>query len=187
MRATLQMRKSFFRRPTLAKKPLARINERIKVPEVRVIDSKGQQIGILPIAEAIATAREQGMDLVEISPKAQPPVAKLVNFDKYRYQQDKLAQAQKKHQKKVEVKGIRLSVRIGQHDLEVKAKAANKFLTDKNKVKIEMRLRGRERANTQFALDQIKKFTELITVSYIMESIPKRMGGLITTILAPKV
>ena len=176
-----------FRRPTLPKKPLARINERIKVPEVRVIDSTGKQIGVMPIAEALATAREQGMDLVEISPKAIPPVAKLINFDKFRYQQDKLVQAQKKHQKKVEVKGIRLSVRIGQHDLEVKAKSAIKFLGDKNRVKIEMRLRGRERANIQLALDQIKKFMELITVSYVMETSPKRMGGLITTILSPKV
>ena len=175
-----------FTRPIFTRKPIARRNERISAPEVRVIDASGKQIGVMPTAQAIATAQELGLDLVEVSPKAQPPVCKIINFDKYRYQQDKLVQAQKKHQKKVEVKGIRISVRIGQHDLEVKAKSANKFLSDRNKVKIEMRLRGRERANIQFAMDQIKKFTDLITVGHVIEANPKRMGGLITTILAPK-
>lgn len=180
------MRRGHYKRATIKKAITARTNERIRVPEVRVIGSDGKQLGIMETHKALAEAKKQGLDLVEISPKAQPPVVKIINFDKYRYQQDKLQQAQKKHQKKVEVKGIRLSVRTGQHDLRVKAGNAEKFLTSRNKVKIEMRLRGRERANHNFAMEQVDKFIQLIQTPHRVESRPQRTGGIINAIIAPK-
>ena len=179
------MRRSHFK-PSAKKRPSARYNERIKAPEVRVIDAEGKQLGVMPTIQALTKAQELGLDLVEVSPKANPPVVKLINYDKYRYQQEKLAQAQKKHQKKVEVKGIRLSVRTGIHDLEVKAKAADKFLSAGNKVKIDMRLRGREKANTDFAMEQVEKFIGLISTPHVIETPPKRIGGLINAVIAPK-
>lgn len=173
-------------KPTITFKVEARINHQIRVPEVRVISAEGKQVGIMKTSEALGLAQEQGLDLVEVSPVAQPPVVKLINFDKYRYQQEKLAQSQKKHQKKVDIKGIRLSMRIGQHDMEVKARQADKFLTAGNKVKIELRLRGRERAVSDVAHKQIEKFSTMIKAPTVVEQPVKQLGGFITTILAPK-
>jgi len=164
----------------------ARVNEQIKVPEVRLIDIDGGQLGVMPTAEAVAKAKSRGLDLVEVSPKALPPVAKLVNYDKFRYQQNKLAQQQKKNQKKIEVKGIRLSIRTGPHDLEFKAKNADKFLKTGDKVKIDMMLRGRERANVAFAFEQVNKFLTMITAPHVVEIPPKKMGNMINAFLAPK-
>lgn len=124
--------------------------------------------------------------MVEVNPNARPPVVKLINFDKYRYQQMKLAQAQRKNQKKIDVKGIRVSSRIGLHDMEVKARAADKFLGAGDKVKLEMLLRGRELANIQFAMEQMRKFLGMITTAYVTESPVKKLGNMITAILAPK-
>lgn len=162
------------------------MNQEIRVPEVRLIGPDGQQLGIMSTSEAIKQALDQGLDLVEVSPKAIPPVAKLVNYDKYRYQQNKLAHAQRKHQKKIEVKSIRLSMRTGPHDLELKARTTDKFLTAGNKVKIDLVLRGRERANAGFAIEQVKKFLALISASHLIEVQPKRLGNMINVLLAPK-
>ncbi len=137
-------------------------------------------------AKALSLAREQGLDLVEVSPKANPPVAKLINFDKFRYQQMKLAQSQRKNQKKVEVKGIRLSVRTGIHDLEFKAHSAEKFLKEGNKVKIDLMLRGRELANVGYAFEQVQKFLKMVTVPHNVEVAPKKLGHIIIALLAPK-
>ena len=140
----------------------------------------------MPLAQALEVARSQGLDLIEISPKANPPVAKILSYDKYRYHQEKVLQQQKKKQKKVEVKGVRLSVRIGQHDLEFKAALADKFLSRGNKVKIDLILRGREKANVDFAHGVIKKFLSSIASEFTTEQDPKRLGSYITTIIAPK-
>lgn len=136
-------------------------------------------------SEAIALALEKEVDLVEISPQAKPPVAKLLDFDKYRYHQEKMAQEAKKKIKKVTVKGIRLSVRIGTHDLEFKSKQADGFLNQGHKVKIDVRMRGREQAHPELAFDLIKKFQERITTPFIVEVHPKKLGNTISLILAP--
>lgn len=163
-----------------------RVNEQIRVPEVRVIGIAGEQLGIMPTSSAIAQAKEQGLDLVEVSPKATPPVAKFINYDKFRYQQNKLQQTQRKNQKKIEVKGIRLSIRTGIHDMEFKARSADKFLAAGNKVKIDLILRGRERINVEYALGQVRKFLALITTPHIIEMQPKKLGNMINAFLAPK-
>lgn len=151
-----------------------------------MIDAEGQMIGVMPTAKALELARERGLDLIEVSPKAQPPVVKILSYDKYRYHLDKAAAAQKKKQKKIEVKGIRLSVRIGAHDLEFKVKQAEKFLSQGNKVKVEMFLRGRERANLQFAFGVLKKFLGTLTLPFVTEQEPKKLGNMIIAIIGLK-
>lgn len=163
-----------------------RINHQIRVPEVRVIDDAGKMIGIMKTSDALQMALEAGVDLVEVSPTARPPVVKLLDYDKYRYQQEKASQEAKKKLKKITVKGIRLSVRIGQHDLNFKAKQATQFISEGNKVKLDVQMRGREQAHPELAFDLIKKFPTLLQTPYIIESGPSRMGGTISLILAPQ-
>ncbi len=136
--------------------------------------------------EALALAREQEVDLVEISPNARPPVVKLLNYDKYRYQQEKLAQDAKKKAKKVTVKGIRLSVRIGEHDLSFKSKKTIEFITEGNKVKVDVVMRGREQAHPELAFELIKKFQSLITVPFVTETGPSKMGNTVSIIVGPQ-
>jgi translation initiation factor IF-3 len=137
-------------------------------------------------SDALQMALEAGVDLVEVSPQAKPPVVKLLDFDKYRYQQEKAAQEARKKVKKVTVKGIRLSVRIGQHDLEFKAKQATGFITEGHKVKLDVQMRGREQAHPELAFELIKKFPTLLQVPFNIESGPSRMGGTVSLILAPQ-
>lgn len=142
-------------------------------------------IGIIKTSEALQMAMDQQVDLVEVSPNANPPVVKLLNFDKYRYQQEKAAQEAKKKVKKVTVKGIRLSVRIGQHDLDFKAKKATEFLTEGNKVKLDVQMRGREQAHPELAFELIRKFPSMLQVPHVIETGPSRMGGMVSLILSP--
>lgn len=143
-------------------------------------------VGVMKTSEALQMAMDAGVDLVEVSPNANPPVVKLLNYDKYRYQQEKAAQEAKKKVKKVSVKGIRLSVRIGQHDLAFKAKQASEFIAEGNKVKLDVQMRGREQAHPELAFDLIRKFPTLITTPHVIESGPSRMGGIVSLILAPQ-
>lgn len=152
-----------------------------------MVDAAGKMLGVMPTSEALELARSQGLDLIEIGSKANPPVVKILSYDKYRYHLDKVQQQQKKRQKRIEVKGIRLSIRIGQHDLDFKAGQAEKFLRKGSKVKIELMMRGRERANLEFAFQIVKKFLTTIPVPFLVEQEPKRLGGIITTVIAPKV
>lgn len=157
------------------------------MPQVRVINEQGEMVGIMPTAEAISLAKSQGMDLIEVSPKASPPVAKILSYDKYRYQLEKAERIHRKKQKKIEIKGIRISVRIGQHDLDFKASQALKFLGHGDKVKVELFLRGRERANVSFAFEVLKKFLQALPAEkFIREQEPKKLGNLITAIIAPR-
>lgn len=162
-----------------------KVNHQIQAPEVRVVTDDGQQLGIMKISQALNLANEHGLDLVEVSPLAKPPVVKLIDFDKFKYQQRKLEQQQKKNAKKVEVKTLRLSVRIGKHDMEVKAKQAGEFLTDGNLVRIELRMRGREQAYVELAHNQIKAFQEMITAPSRVEVPARKMGHTISLTLAP--
>ncbi|OGE80433.1 MAG: translation initiation factor IF-3 [Candidatus Doudnabacteria bacterium RIFCSPHIGHO2_01_FULL_45_18] len=164
----------------------ARINNQIRVPEVRVIDDAGKMVGIMKTEEALALAREKEVDLVEISPQAKPPVVKLLNYDKYRYQQEKAAQEAKKKVKKVTMKGIRLSIRIGEHDLNFKSKQTVEFVQEGNKVKVDVVMRGREQAHPELAFDLIKKFQSLITIPFIKEAGPTKMGNTVSIIIGPQ-
>ena len=162
-----------------------RVNHQIQAPEVRVVTEEGEQLGVMKISQALSLANEHGLDLVEVSPLAKPPVVKLIDFDKFKYQQRKVEQQQKKKAKKVEVKTLRLSVRIGQHDMEVRARQATEFLGEGNLVKIELRMRGREQAYTDLAHNQIRKFQSMITAPNRVEVPPRKMGNTISMTIAP--
>jgi translation initiation factor IF-3 len=162
-----------------------RINHQIKAPQLRVINEEGEQIGILKTSEALSLALENGLDLVEVSPNANPPVAKLIDFAKFRYQQKKVEQQQKKRAKKIEVKTIWLSVRISEHDMGIKAKKVSEFLQDGDLVKIELRMRGREQAYGDLGQKQINTFLTLIAIPYRVEIPVKRMGGTFSVTVAP--
>lgn len=162
-----------------------RTNNQIRVPEVRVIDEDGQQLGVMKTSEALALAEERELDLVEVSPQAQPPVVKLINFDKYRYHQKKLEQQQKKKIKKIDVKGVRLSLRISEHDMSIKAKKASEFLEEGHKVKVDLLMRGREQAHPEMGFEVIKKFLSFVP-SYSTEVAAKRQGPFISILITKK-
>jgi len=142
-----------------------RVNNWIRVPEVMVIDENGEQLGVLPTARALSMAEERGFDLVEVSPVADPPVCRIMDYGKFQYQQNRVQQKPKK----IETKGVRLSFKIGEHDLLVKKKQVTKFLDQGHNVKIELRLKGREKAFRDKAKEKIKQFLDSLEVEYKMD------------------
>jgi translation initiation factor IF-3 len=162
-----------------------RLNHQIKAPQLRVISEEGAQIGIMTTSEALTLAHEHGLDLVEVSPVANPPVAKLIDFAKYKYQQKKMEQLQKKKAKKTEVKTIWVSMRISEHDMEIKANKVTEFLTDGDLVRIELRMRGREQAFGDQGRQNLIKFLTYIKAPHRIEVPIKRMGGTWSTTVAP--
>ena len=161
------------------------INEEIREKEVRLIDSEGQQLGIMSLQKALDAAEEKGLDLVNISPKATPPVCKIMDYGKFRFEQAKKEKEAKKNQRIVEVKEIRFSPKIDVHDFEVKARNATKFLTGGDKVKVTVRFRGREMAHTQIGMDLLKKFAETCKEVGNVEKEPKLEGRQMIMFLAP--
>lgn len=168
------------------KKNQTQINDEIRADEVRLIDENGEMRGIVSIDEALALAEEADLDLVNISPNADPPVCKILDYGKYRYEQQKKEKNAKKNQHVTEIKEIRLSASIEDHDVEVKAKAASKFLQDGDKVKVSLRFRGRERDYTQLGFDAMKKFAEMVSEYGVIEKEPKMEGRRMNMFLAPK-
>lgn len=162
-----------------------RLNHQIKAPTLRVISESGEQVGIMPTSEALALANQHGLDLVEVSPVANPPVAKLIDFAKYKYQQKKIEQMQKKKAKKTEVKTIWISMRISDHDMEIKANKVTEFLTDGDLVRIELRMRGREQAFGDQGRINLNKFLTFIKTPFKPEVPAKRMGGTWSITVAP--
>ncbi|OGY89064.1 MAG: translation initiation factor IF-3 [Candidatus Komeilibacteria bacterium RIFCSPLOWO2_01_FULL_45_10] len=178
-------RRKFF---TTSSKNLYRVNERIRVPEVLVIDETGQKVGVMKTSEALALALEKEMDLVEVFPKAAPPVVKIIDFGQFQYQQNRKLQEQKAKTKKIEIKGLRISYKMGRHDLEFRKDQAIKFLKKGDKVRVEMILRGRERQFTKEAVVKINEFIKTISpeAELIIEQPLKKQGGQLTTLLAAK-
>lgn len=148
----------YFKKRQFVQPPRFRANEFIRTPEVQVIDENGAFLGAMPTPKALALAEERGFDLVEVNPAQQPPVAKLLNYGQFKYEKDKEMKKQKQAAKQIEVKGVRLSVRIGAHDLEMRKTQALKFLNDGNKVKIEIILKGREKQHANLAFETIRDF-----------------------------
>lgn len=154
---------------------------------VRLIDHKsGDMLGEVPLEKAIALAEEREIDLVEISPKAKPPVCKLMDFGQFLYQQKKTEQKSKKNQKKTEVKGIRLGFRIGEHDILVREKQARKFIEAGNMIKVVMQFRGREMSYIDLGLEKILDFAKRLEDIAIVEQEPKRQGYQVIMILSKK-
>ncbi|MBR7063653.1 MAG: translation initiation factor IF-3 [Treponema sp.] len=153
-----------------------RINEQIRVREIRLIDDEGKQQGIVPTLEALAMAKEKDLDLVEVSPNANPPVCKILDFGKYRFEMEKKLRDSKKNQKVLKLKEIRMQPKIGPGDLDTKARHVQEFLNDGNKVKITIRFRGRELAHTELGYGVLEEVLKRLTSTYTIEK-PAAMEG----------
>ena len=162
-----------------------RVNGKIRAREVRVIGAEGGQLGVYPLNEAINLARQQGVDLVEISPNAVPPVCRLVDFGKFRYEQAKKEKESRKHQHASTVKEVQLSPRIDPHDLGIKTQHAIDFLCEDMKVKVALKFRGREMAHTEVGFEVIKQFIENITPFGHPDFQPKLIGKAINLMISP--
>lgn len=166
--------------------PEFKVNEFIDSETLRVIDEHDEMLGVIPTAKALELAQSRELDLVEVSPKAVPPVAKLLNYGQFRYQKEKEAKKQKAQSKEVEVKGIRLSLRIADGDFNVRLASAKKFMEEGNKIRIEMILRGREKGHGDLASEIIERFITALRAYFPLriEQTVKRMGGRVTAIVA---
>ena len=178
------IRRPFRAPPTVKEGP--RTNDEIRVPEVQLVDDEGQNHGVIPIEEALRIAQEAGLDLVEISPNSRPPVVKVLDYGRYKFQSQKKAAEARKKQKTVEVKEIKLRPGIDKHDYDTKMKAVRRFFEEGDKVKLTMRFRGREMAHTDLGmrvLDRVRSDTgELAKV----EMEPNFEGRQVTMVLAPR-
>ena len=162
------------------------LNEEIRDSEIRLIGSDGEQLGIMSAAQALQIADEQGLDLVKISPQANPPVCKLMDYGKFRFEQSKREKEARKNQHVVEIKEVRMSPGIDVGDFNTKLKNAQKFLTEGNRVKVSVRFRGREMAHTEIGRDLLLRFAEQAGEVAVMEKEPKMEGRNMSIFLAPK-
>jgi translation initiation factor IF-3 len=166
--------------------PQIRINHRIRVPEVRVVDADGSNLGVLTTEQALRRAQEVGLDLVEVNPKASPPVCKILDFGKYKYEEKKKAREAKKKQTVVEVKEIKIRPKTDDHDIEVKVRATRKFLEAGNKVKVICRFRGREIMHPQRAQMQLTLIMSRIEDIANVEQRPEMEQRTMALVVAPK-
>lgn len=160
-------------------------NEEIRFKEVRVIDQDGNQLGIMSSDAALSNAYSKGLDLILISPNAQPPVCRITDFGRYRFEQDKREKEAKKKQNIVEIKEVQLSCRIEQHDFDTKVNHAVKFLGEGNKVKVVLRFRGREMSHQQLGRENLDKFRDAVAEYGTVEKAPVLDGKLMTMVVSP--
>ena len=166
-----------------------RINEAIRVREVRLIDQEGGQEGVVPTAQALEMAREAELDLVEVAPQANPPVCKIVDYGKYKFEQEKRNKESRKTQKLIKMKEIRMQPKIEKHDLEFKTKHVKEFLDEGNKVKVTIRFRGRELAHTELGkvvLEKVMANLDELETAYQVDRKPQMEGRFMSMILNPK-
>jgi translation initiation factor IF-3 len=156
------------------------------VREVRLIREEGEQQGIMPVVQAIAIAKEQGLDLVEVAPQAVPPVVKIMDYGKYKFENEKKVRDSRKKQKQLKLKEIRMQPKIDDHDLDFKSKHIREFLAEGNKVKVTVRFRGRELAHTELGLDVLKDVLKRIEGEYVMDKPPAMEGRFMSMVLSPK-
>ncbi len=170
------------RQPPKQKGP--RANEDITASEVRVVDAEGEMLGVMPTSRAIELAENQGLDLVEISPNAEPPVCKILDYGKYKYEQQKKAAEARKSQKTVDVKEVKIRPGIEDHDYQVKMRNARKFLENGDKVKVTMRFRGREMAHQDIGFNLLKRMIEELSDVGKVDLHPKMEGRQIIMVLS---
>ena len=169
----------------MAEKDL-RMNEGVRVREVRLIDADGNQKGIVPTFEALQMARDAGLDLVEIAPQAQPPVCKLLDYGKYKFELEKKIRESRKHQKQVRIKEIRMQPKIDGHDLEFKTRHIQEFLEEGDKVKVTVRFRGRELAHTELGKDVLDRILQMLGDTFLLEKPAQMEGRTMSLLLNPK-
>jgi translation initiation factor IF-3 len=162
-----------------------RINERIRASEVRLIDEQGNQVGIVPTDEALSLASERDLDLVEVAPDARPPVARLLDYSKYKYEQEQKAKAARKHQQQINVREIKLRPKIATHDYETKKGHVERFLRNRDKVKVTIMFRGREQAHPERGRALLKRLYDDIAQLATIEQEPLQEGRNMSMLLAP--
>lgn len=162
------------------------INDQIRDREIRLVGENGEQLGIMPTYKAQQMADAAGLDLVKIAPKAQPPVCKIIDYGKYRYEQTRKEKEARKKQKIVEVKEVRMSPNIDENDLNTKVAAARKFIEKGNKVKVSIRFRGREMAHTNASRPMMEEFAAKLSDIAVVEKPPKMEGRFMTMFLTEK-
>ncbi|MBP7335032.1 translation initiation factor IF-3 [Niveispirillum sp.] len=163
-----------------------RINREINVRSVRLVDAEGEMVGVVSLRDALYAAEEAGLDLVEVSPNADPPVCKILDYGKYKYEAQKKANEARKKQKIIEVKEIKLRPNIDEHDYEIKMKAMRRFLEEGDKVKVTMRFRGREMAHQDIGMAVLVKVREALDDLGKVEQMPKLEGKQMIMVLAPR-
>jgi len=171
---------------TVIEKNEPRVNNQIRISPVRLVDVNGEQVGIVAIEQARAIAEERGLDLVEVAPMARPPVVRIMDYGKYKYEQARKARESKKKQHQVKVKEIKLRPKIEEHDLAFKAGHARRFLGEGNKVKLTMRFRGREMTHPELGEEVLRHFIELVADVGQVEEEARVEGRNMTMVLAPK-
>jgi translation initiation factor IF-3 len=163
-----------------------KINEAIRAREVRLIDENGQNVGVVAKFDALARAEAAGLDLVEVSPDAEPPVCKILDYGKFKYQEQKKAAEARKHQKIVEIKEIKMRPGIDDHDYDVKMRAIKRFFEEGDKVKVTLRFRGREMAHQQLGMNVLVRVKNDVEPIAKVESEPRFEGRQMVMVLAPK-
>ncbi|RFF28004.1 MULTISPECIES: translation initiation factor IF-3 [unclassified Wenzhouxiangella] len=163
-----------------------RRNEDITAREVRVVGSEGDQIGVMAIRDALARAGEEGMDLVEIAPQAEPPVCRIMDWGKYRFEQSKKAQAARKKQKQVQIKEVKFRPGTDDHDYDVKMRNLRRFIEEGDKVKVTLRFRGREMAHQELGLEILQRVEKDMAEETVVEQRPRMEGRQMVMMLSPK-
>ena len=163
-----------------------RVNDQITVEKVRVIDADGEMVGVISVEEGVELAFEVGLDLVEVSPHADPPVCKILDYGKFKYEAQKKANEARKKQKVIEVKEIKMRPGIDEHDYQVKMRAVRKFLEHGDKVKMTIRFRGREMAHQNLGMKVLDRVRDDLGEDIKIEQFPKTEGRLMTMVMAPK-
>jgi translation initiation factor IF-3 len=162
------------------------VNERIRAREVRLIDENGVQLGVLPIREALRVAQERSLDLIEVAPNAQPPVCRIMDYGKHKYQQAKRGREARKKQKGTEVRLLRMKPQIGIHDLQIKLRKLRELLSEGNKVRISVRFRGREMSRPQLGTELMERIAQELADVAQVEGSPRREGRMMNMLVAPK-
>ena len=168
----------------MAEKDL-RINHHIRVREVRLIEENGEQ-RLLPTVAALDMARERGLDLVEVAPNAAPPVVKIMNYGKFKFENEKKVRESRKKQKQFKLKEIRMQPKIDDHDLDFKSKHVKEFLLEGNKVKVTVRFKGRELAHTEFGYEVLKSVLARLDDEYVVDKQPAMEGRYMSMIVSPR-
>jgi translation initiation factor IF-3 len=176
------------RRTTIQRPPTqrVRINKLIRASEIRLIGEDGSQVGVMPLKDALAMAAEAHLDLVEVAPQANPPVCRIMDYGKYKYQQSKKQQEAKRRQTTIQVKEVKVRPKIEEHDMAFKLKNIKRFLADRDKVKVTMIFRGREMAHQDRGYAILKQMAEALTDVGMVEQEPKHEGRTLFMIVAPK-
>jgi translation initiation factor IF-3 len=173
----------FDRRPP--ERDTTRINERIRVPEVRLIDENGEQVGVIPTPDALERAREKDLDLVEVAPNSKPPVTRILDYSKYKYEQEQKAKAARKHQQQTNIREIKLRPKIAQHDYETKRGHVERFLRQNDKVKVTIMFRGREQSHPERGRMLLDRLFQDVSGMATVEQEPLQEGRNMHMLLAP--